>query len=126
MEPIYAPDTHNPDQGWIVTVVYDGNSHTSEVWVFDEQPERGTYLQIRITQLFPWVSTAPGRQRKVVIVQLVSGQLERNFVLSGVEINTSPRVKFMAYFLVQGVSPYWHCRLVCWVILLGTSFYLSR
>jgi len=28
----------------------------------------------------------------------------------------------MAYFLVQGVSPYWHCRLVCWVILLGTSF----
>jgi carotenoid cleavage dioxygenase-like enzyme len=37
MEPIYAPDTHNPDQGWIVTVVYDGNSHTSEVWVFDER-----------------------------------------------------------------------------------------
>jgi len=35
MEPIYAPDTHNPDQGWM-TVVYDGNSHTSEVWVFDE------------------------------------------------------------------------------------------
>jgi len=28
----------------------------------------------------------------------------------------------MAFFLVQGVSPYWHCRLVCWVILLGTSF----
>jgi carotenoid cleavage dioxygenase-like enzyme len=37
MEPIYAPDALNPDQGWIVTVVYDGNSHTSEVWVFDER-----------------------------------------------------------------------------------------
>ena len=35
MEPIYAPDPQNPDQGWIVTVVYDGNTDTSEVWVFD-------------------------------------------------------------------------------------------
>lgn len=43
MEPIYAPDPQNPNQGWIVTVVYDGNTDTSEVWVFDsdrldEQP----------------------------------------------------------------------------------------
>ncbi len=34
-EPIYAPDIHNSDQGWIVTVVYDGNTDTSVVWVFD-------------------------------------------------------------------------------------------
>ena len=34
-EPIYAPAPQNPDQGWILTVVYDGNSDTSEVWVFD-------------------------------------------------------------------------------------------
>ena len=34
-EPIYAPDTHNPDQGWTVTVVYDGNTDKSVVWVFD-------------------------------------------------------------------------------------------
>ncbi len=34
-EPIYAPDAHNPEQGWILTVVYDGNTHSSEVWVFD-------------------------------------------------------------------------------------------
>jgi carotenoid cleavage dioxygenase-like enzyme len=34
-EPIYAPDAYNSDQGWIVTVVYDGNTDTSEVWVFD-------------------------------------------------------------------------------------------
>ncbi|MBW4509099.1 MAG: carotenoid oxygenase family protein [Scytonematopsis contorta HA4267-MV1] len=34
-EPIYAPDTENPEKGWVITVVYDGNSHGSEVWVFD-------------------------------------------------------------------------------------------
>lgn len=34
-EPIYAPDTDNPNQGWILTVVYDANSDSSEVWVFD-------------------------------------------------------------------------------------------
>lgn len=34
-EPIYAPDTENPEKAWILTVVYDGNSHRSEVWVFD-------------------------------------------------------------------------------------------
>ena len=35
MEPIYAPHPQNPDMGWIVTVVYDGNIDRSEVWVFD-------------------------------------------------------------------------------------------
>ncbi|MEH2398716.1 carotenoid oxygenase family protein [Nostoc sp.] len=34
-EPIPAQDTQNPEQGWVLTVVYDGNSHSSEVWVFD-------------------------------------------------------------------------------------------
>jgi carotenoid cleavage dioxygenase-like enzyme len=34
-EPIYAKDALNPEQGWVLTVVYDGNSDTSEVWVFD-------------------------------------------------------------------------------------------
>jgi all-trans-8'-apo-beta-carotenal 15,15'-oxygenase len=43
VEPIYAPDAYNPNQGWILTVVYDGNTHTSEVWIFecdrlDDQP----------------------------------------------------------------------------------------
>lgn len=35
MEPIYAPNPQNPDQGWIVTVVYDGNAEKSEVWIFE-------------------------------------------------------------------------------------------
>lgn len=34
-EPIYVPDPENPDQGWIVTVVYDGNTDSSQVWIFE-------------------------------------------------------------------------------------------
>jgi carotenoid cleavage dioxygenase-like enzyme len=33
-EPIHVQDTQNPEQGWILTVVYDGNNHSSEVWIF--------------------------------------------------------------------------------------------
>ncbi len=35
MEPIYASDADNPAQGWILTVVYDGNTNTSEAWIYD-------------------------------------------------------------------------------------------
>lgn len=35
MEPIYVADSQNPEQGWILTVVFDGNHNSSEVWVFD-------------------------------------------------------------------------------------------
>lgn len=42
-EPIYAQDAENPNQAWIITVVYDGNINSSQVWVFaadklDEEP----------------------------------------------------------------------------------------
>ncbi|HBB35897.1 MAG TPA: hypothetical protein DDZ80_01560 [Cyanobacteria bacterium UBA8803] len=42
-EPLYATDTINPEQGWVLTVVYDGNADRSEVWIFrgdalDEEP----------------------------------------------------------------------------------------
>jgi carotenoid cleavage dioxygenase-like enzyme len=42
-EPIYAPDAQNPEKGWVLTVVYDGNTDKSEVWVYqcdrlDEEP----------------------------------------------------------------------------------------
>jgi all-trans-8'-apo-beta-carotenal 15,15'-oxygenase len=33
-EPIYVPDISS-EKGWILTVVYDGNSDSSEVWIFD-------------------------------------------------------------------------------------------
>ena len=34
-EPIYAKDLENPEKGWILTVVYDGKTDQSEVWIFD-------------------------------------------------------------------------------------------
>ncbi len=36
-EPIFAPNPENPDTGWIITVVYDGSTDTSEVWVLDSE-----------------------------------------------------------------------------------------
>lgn len=35
ISPIYAPDAQNPDQGWILSVVFDGDRCCSEVWIFD-------------------------------------------------------------------------------------------
>lgn len=37
VEPIYAADALNPEQGWLLSLVYDGNLDSSEVWVFDER-----------------------------------------------------------------------------------------
>ncbi|MDJ0705603.1 MAG: carotenoid oxygenase family protein [Leptolyngbyaceae cyanobacterium MO_188.B28] len=34
-EPTYAADAMNPQQGWILTVVFDGNTDSSEVWIYD-------------------------------------------------------------------------------------------
>jgi all-trans-8'-apo-beta-carotenal 15,15'-oxygenase len=36
-EPIYVQDIYNPQQGWILTVVYDGNTNTSEVRIYDSE-----------------------------------------------------------------------------------------
>jgi carotenoid cleavage dioxygenase-like enzyme len=35
MEPLFAPDVSNPDRGYVITVVFDGDRECSEVWVFD-------------------------------------------------------------------------------------------
>ncbi len=37
MEPIFVPDTLDPKQGWLLTVVYDGNTDKSSLWVLDAQ-----------------------------------------------------------------------------------------
>ncbi len=35
MEPIYAPDAINSEQGWLITVVFDSDRACSEVWIYD-------------------------------------------------------------------------------------------
>ena len=34
-EPIYAADQADPRQGWVLSVVYDGDADRSEVWIYD-------------------------------------------------------------------------------------------
>jgi all-trans-8'-apo-beta-carotenal 15,15'-oxygenase len=34
-EPIHVVDKIDANRGWIVTVIYDGESHQSEVWIYD-------------------------------------------------------------------------------------------
>ncbi|NEU74302.1 hypothetical protein PI95_017485 [Hassallia byssoidea VB512170] len=53
-EPIYVEDAENPNQAWVVTVVYDGNINSSEVWVFnadrlDEEP----VCKLRLPSVIP-------------------------------------------------------------------------
>ncbi|WP_040957282.1 carotenoid oxygenase family protein [Planktothrix agardhii] len=37
MEPLFVQDIDHPQQGWILTVVYDARQNSSEVWIFDAQ-----------------------------------------------------------------------------------------
>ncbi|NJO40379.1 MAG: hypothetical protein HC769_02125 [Cyanobacteria bacterium CRU_2_1] len=34
-EPIYAPDCHTSNRGWVLTIVYDGDRDCSEVWAWE-------------------------------------------------------------------------------------------
>ncbi|MCY7337621.1 MAG: carotenoid oxygenase family protein [Chamaesiphon sp.] len=34
-EPIHVVDKFDANRGWILTVVYDGKNHQSEVWIYD-------------------------------------------------------------------------------------------
>lgn len=36
-EPIFVASPQDSEQGWVLTVVYDGNTHTSEVWIYDSE-----------------------------------------------------------------------------------------
>ena len=54
-EPIYAPDTRNPEQGWVLTVVYNGNSDTSEVVVFDSNKlDDEPVCRLRLPSVIPF------------------------------------------------------------------------
>ena len=35
MEPVFAPDSTNPDRSYVITVVFDGDRQCSEVWILD-------------------------------------------------------------------------------------------
>ncbi|WP_044501104.1 carotenoid oxygenase family protein [Nostoc sp. PCC 7107] len=53
-EPLPAQDTQNPNQSWVMTVVYDGNSHSSEVWIFDsDRLDEEPVCKLRLPSVIP-------------------------------------------------------------------------
>ena len=53
-EPIYAPNAQNLDYGWVITVVYNGNSQSSEVWVFDsDRLDQEPVCRLRLPSVIP-------------------------------------------------------------------------
>ncbi|MCC3594926.1 carotenoid oxygenase family protein [Microcoleus sp. PH2017_28_MFU_U_A] len=62
-EPIYVPDISS-EKGWILTVVYDGNSDSSEVWIYEcDGLSRPPVCQLELPGVIPlgfhgtWKST---------------------------------------------------------------------
>lgn len=53
-EPSYAPDTEDPQRGWILAVVYDGNLHQSQVWIFaSDRLDQGPVCQLALPEVIP-------------------------------------------------------------------------
>ncbi|MEB3338018.1 MAG: carotenoid oxygenase family protein [Leptolyngbyaceae bacterium] len=54
MEPLYAPDATNPNQGWLLTVVFDGNQNRSEVWILDaDHLDHGPVCRLALPSIIP-------------------------------------------------------------------------
>ncbi|HEY9708675.1 MAG TPA: carotenoid oxygenase family protein [Oculatellaceae cyanobacterium] len=53
-EPLCVQDAHNPQQSWVLTLVWDGNSDTSEVWVFDSDGlDREPVCRLKLPSVVP-------------------------------------------------------------------------
>ncbi len=53
-EPIYAPDVQNPNRGWILSVVYDGVTEQSQVWVWrSDGLAAGPVCQLALPHVIP-------------------------------------------------------------------------
>ena len=53
-EPIWVQDHTDPKQSWVLTVVYDGNIHASEVWIYDGAAlEQGPLCRLGLPEVIP-------------------------------------------------------------------------
>ena len=53
-EPIPVANPANPQQPWVITVVYDGHHHRSEVWVYDGHDlEKGPICRLELPSVVP-------------------------------------------------------------------------
>ncbi len=54
MEPIFVHDIDNYQQGWVLTIVYDGDQNSSEVWIFDaEYLDREPICRLALPSVIP-------------------------------------------------------------------------
>lgn len=53
-EPIYAPNPEQPGTGWVLTVVYDGTHHGSELWIYaSDRLADGPICRLALPQVVP-------------------------------------------------------------------------
>ncbi len=54
-EPIPAPDSHQGSgEGWVLTVVYDGNDHHSELWIYQsDRLDAGPIARLGLPEVIP-------------------------------------------------------------------------
>jgi all-trans-8'-apo-beta-carotenal 15,15'-oxygenase len=53
-EPIHVVDKFDPSRGWILTVVYDGKHHQSEVWIYDcDRLDRDPVCRLGLPSVVP-------------------------------------------------------------------------
>ena len=52
-EPIYAPDSLNSDEGWLLSVVYDGNTDSSEIWIYQSDRLEEPYCRLALPSVIP-------------------------------------------------------------------------
>jgi carotenoid cleavage dioxygenase-like enzyme len=54
VEPIYVPKPTQPDQGWIITIVYNSVAEQSEVWILAaDQLHQGPICQLQLPDIIP-------------------------------------------------------------------------
>ncbi|MGK7953754.1 MAG: carotenoid oxygenase family protein [Crocosphaera sp.] len=53
-EPIFVPKNPNSEQGWVLTVVYDGNDHHSELRIYDSEGlENSSLCRLELPHVIP-------------------------------------------------------------------------
>jgi carotenoid cleavage dioxygenase-like enzyme len=50
-EPLFAPHPQHAERGWVLSVVYNSDQHTSEVWIFaSDQLQDGPICRLALPQ----------------------------------------------------------------------------
>ncbi len=53
-EPVFAPHPDHPERGWVLTVVYDGQHHCSELWIYDSDAlGAGPLCRLALPEVIP-------------------------------------------------------------------------